>query len=235
MAGTLYLVSTPIGNPEDLTLRALRILKEVPVIAAEDPTRTALLCARHAIDTPLTSYHNNNKEGKTPVLIARLQAGQDVALVSDGGTPLLCDPGLFLATRALAAGIPVVPVPGASAALAALTASGFPADSFLVLGTLPASRPARRSLLHNLRRDPRTLVLFESPGRVKSTLHLLGELLGNRRLVIAMDMTTEKERYVRGTAAEVAQTLLQAPACHDLTLVVEGAGQAARTTRRPKR
>jgi 16S rRNA (cytidine1402-2'-O)-methyltransferase len=235
MAGKLYVVSTPIGNLEDLTLRALRILKEVPIIAAEDPKRTAELCAHHAIETPLTSYHNDNKEGKTPVLIARLQAGQDIALVSDAGTPLLCDPGLFLVSRALATGISVVPVPGASAALAALTASGFPADSFLVLETLPASRSARRSLLHNLRQDPRTLILFESPGTVKFTLHLLSELLGNRRLMMAMDMTTERERFVRGTAAKVARTLLSAPACHEVTLVVEGARKTGRTRRRPKR
>lgn len=231
MAGSLYLVSTPIGNQEDLTFRALRILKQVPIIAAEDPERTSALCAHYGIKTPLTSYHNRNKEEKTPVLLSRLQAGQSVALVSDSGTPLLCDPGLFLVTRALAAGISVVPVPGASAALSALVASGFPADTFLVLGTLPRSTLVRRNTVLAFRRDPRTLVLFESSRRLRATLRLFSEVLGKRRAVLAMDLTTDREGFVRGTTEGILRDLPRIPVCREVTLVVEGYRRPLRSRR----
>lgn len=228
MPGCLYLVGTPIGNLDDLTFRALRILKQVPIIAAENPERTSLLCAHYAIETPLTSYHHHNKEEKASVLIARLQAGQDVALVSDAGMPLLCDPGLLLVTRALAVGIPVVPVPGASAALAALLASGLPADTFLVLGALPRGTALCRKSLIALRRDPRTLIAFEFPRRIRATLQMFSEVLGNRQTVLAMDLTTDQERFLRGTTEGILQSLTTAPRCREVTLVIEGFREGVR-------
>jgi len=145
MPGTLYIVSTPIGNLEDMTFRAVRILKEVGVIAAEDTRHTKQLCTHFGIHTPLTSYHDFNKEEKTAVLLERLQAGTDVALVSDAGTPVVSDPGFFLITRAIEAGIRVVPVPGPSAVLAALAGSGLPTDSFRFEGFLPRKEGPERS------------------------------------------------------------------------------------------
>src|SRR5574341_18993 len=153
MAGILYIVGTPIGHPDDITLRAVRILKRVAIVAAEDPRCTQALFVRHAIHTPLTSYHNLNKEDKTPVLIRRLAEGQSVALVSDAGTPMISDPGAFLVTRALEAGIRVTPVPGPSAVLAALSASGLAGEAFVFLGSLPERAGPRRRLLLEMRGD----------------------------------------------------------------------------------
>lgn len=225
MTGTLYLVSMPIGHPDDLTLRALRILRNVPIIAAEDPARTKPLLAAHAIETPLTSYQDLNKDDKTPVLIRRLQGGESVALVSDAGTPAVVDPGLFLIRQALASGIRVVPVPGPSAALAAVPASGLSGDRFVFEGFLPRRSEARRRSLAVLRHDPRTVVLFETPARLRSTLAAIRNLLGNRRLVLAHDLTKPDEELLRGTVEEVLKTLAPRSLRGEVTLVVEGAGR----------
>lgn len=225
MAGVLYIVSTPIGNPDDITLRALRILREVAIVAAEDTQSTSALFAQHAIDTPLTSYHNLNKEDKTPVLLRRLEDGQSVALVSDAGTPAVSDPGSFLITQALAAGIRVMPVPGPSAILAALSASGLAGDTFLFLGYLPGRTGSRRRLLEQMRGEHRTLILFEYPNRLRATVTDIRCVLGNRRIVLAEDLTTSCEEFVRGTAEEVLRSVASRPHRGEITLVVKGSRQ----------
>ncbi len=232
MTGTLYLVSMPIGHAEDVTLRALRILRTVPIIAAEDPARTKPLLAAHAIETPLTSYHDRNKEDKAPVLIRRLEEGESVALVAEAGTPVVVDPGLFLIRQALASGIRVVPVPGPSAALAAVPASGLSGDRFVFEGFLPRRAAARRRSLALFRQDPRTVILFETPARVRSTLAAIRSLLGNRRLLLAHDLTKPDEELLRGTVQEVLKTLASRSLRGEVTLVVEGAGRRPAQWRR---
>ena len=228
MAGTLYIVGTPIGNPDDITLRAVRILKRVAIVAAEDPRCTQALFARHAIHTPLTSYHNLNKEDKAPVLIRRLEEGRSMALVSDAGTPMISDPGAFLVTRAVAAGIRVVPVPGPSAVLAALSASGLAGEAFVFLGSLPRQAASRRRLLLRMRGDQCPLVLFESPRRLRRTLREILAVLGNRRMALARDLTKSDESIVRGTAEELLRGLASRPGPSEITLVVEGSPRGAR-------
>ena len=170
MNGILYIVSTPIGNLEDITYRAHRILNEVDFIAAEDTRHTQKLCSHYGISTTLTSYHDFNKENKTPVLLEKLQEGCSIALVSDAGTPLISDPGYYLLTRAIEADIRVVPIPGPSAILAALTASGLPTDAFHYEGFLPKKSAARFRMLQILVEETRTIILFETPHRIKITL-----------------------------------------------------------------
>lgn len=222
MPGTLAIVSTPIGNLEDITYRAVRTLREVSVIAAEDTRRTHKLCAHYEITTPLTSYHDFNKEEKTPVLLKRLEEGADIALVSDAGTPLISDPGYYLVKHAIAANIPVVPIPGPSAVLAALTASGLPTDSFTFLGFLPRKRGARVKLLAHFVHDPRTLIAFESPHRLASSLNIIDETLGSRRVVIARELTKLHEEIIRGNTNEVVQAYPIHSMKGEITLVIEG-------------
>src|SRR5438093_13415059 len=185
MAGILYIVSTPIGNPDDITVRAVRILDKVATVPAEDPRCSQSLIAHHAITTPLTSYHDLNKEDKTLVLIRRLEEGQSVALVSDAGTPLISDPGAFFVRQALASGIRVVPVPGPSAVLAALSASGLAGEAFVFLGTLPRQKGRRSRLLTQMRGVDRPLVRYESRSRLRATLQQLDALHGNQRMALS--------------------------------------------------
>lgn len=230
MTGSLYIVSTPIGNPDDLSLRALSTLKTVSVIAAEDPQCTQALLARHGITTPLTSYHNDNKEEKIPVLIQRMREGQSVALVSDAGTPAIVDPGALLIREAVRQDIPVVTVPGPSALLAALSVSGFPGDAFVFAGPLPQRSTVRRTYLRALRTEQRTIVCFESSQRLPSTLRALRTELGNRRLVLACNMTTSREQFFRGTIDDIIRARTAQAVEGELTLVIEGA-QTRRQTR----
>jgi 16S rRNA (cytidine1402-2'-O)-methyltransferase len=218
MTGSLYIVSTPIGNPDDLTLRALDTLKAVAVIAAEDPQCTQALLARHGIATPLTSYHNDNKEEKIPVLIRRLQEGQSVALVSDAGTPAVVDPGALLIREALRCNVPVVSVPGPSAILAALAASGLPGDAFVFAG--PA---VRRLQFRSLRAERRTIVCFEDARRLPATLQALRNEFGNRRIAVACNLTTPHEQWFRGTIDEIIRGHAVHAVRGELTLVIEGA------------
>ncbi len=219
MPGTLYIVGTPIGNLEDFTFRAHRILRHVAVIAAEDTRHTQTLCRHYDIRTPMTSYHDFNKEEKTPVLLDRLRQGQSIALVSDAGTPLISDPGYYLATRAIALDIPLVPVPGPSSVIAALSVAGLPTDTFTFVGFLPRKSAARLRLLHNLREDSNTLVAFETPHRLKATLLALRDQFPDRRIVIARELTKTHEEMLRGTA----ETLLSRRALKgEMTLIVEG-------------
>jgi 16S rRNA (cytidine1402-2'-O)-methyltransferase len=226
--GRLYIVSTPIGNLEDITFRAVRILKEVGIIAAEDTRHTKQLCTHFGIHTPLTSYHDFNKEEKAAVLLQKLRSGTDIALVSDAGTPVISDPGYFLITRSIEAGIHVVPVPGPSALLAALAAAGLPTDAFRFEGFLPRKEGARMKRIASLRDDPASLILFESPHRIEKLLAALRAGMGNRRAVLARELTKRFEEFRRGTLDELlAQVRSHAPK-GEITLVVEGTAKRKR-------
>jgi len=220
--GTLFLVSTPIGNLEDFTFRGLRILREASVIAAEDTRRTKNLCAHYGISTPLTSYHDFNKEEKTPILLARLREGADIVLVSDAGTPLISDPGYYLVKHATASNIPVVPIPGPSAILAALAASGLPTDAFVFEGFLPRKPGAKKKMLSRLSDDHRTLILFETAPRLSATLEALFEAMGHRKIVVARELTKLHEEIIRGDIAEVQETCRSKSLKGEITLVIEG-------------
>jgi len=223
--GTLYVVGTPIGNLEDISLRALRILRQVDLIAAEDTRTTRKLLARYGIETPLTSYHEHNKLIKLDYLLKTLRE-KDVALVSEAGMPGLSDPGYELIRAAIERGIPVVPVPGPSALVTALVVSGLPTDSFVYLGFLPRRREERRRLLESVARERRTLVAFEAPHRLLATLADLKEVLGDRRIAIARELTKVHEEVWRGTTGEALARFEEAPPRGEFTLVIEGAKEA---------
>lgn len=220
--GTLYVVGSPIGNMEDITLRALRILKEVALIAAEDTRYTRLLLDRYGIKTPLTSYHEHNKLKKLGYVMEKLQEG-DVALVSDAGMPGLSDPGDVLIRRAIEQGVPVVPIPGPSALVTALVISGLPADSFLYLGFLPRRQAARRKLLAAIAGERRTLVAFEAPHRLLESLSDLAEVLGERQVAVARELTKLHEEVWRGTAAQALAHFHENQPRGEITLVIAGA------------
>jgi 16S rRNA (cytidine1402-2'-O)-methyltransferase len=196
MPGTLYVVATPIGNLEDVTLRALRVLREVSLIAAEDTRRTARLLQHYSISTPTTSLHQHNERQRGAALLSRLAAGESIALVSDAGTPVVSDPGASLVAAAHAAGIRVEPVPGPSAAIAALSASGLPADEFTFVGFPPPKGAERRRWFERLRGEPRTLILYEAPHRITRTLAALAKYLGDRPILIARELTKVHEELV---------------------------------------
>ena len=225
--GALYLVATPIGNLEDITLRALRILKEVDLIAAEDTRRTARLLNHYDIHTTSTSFHVRNEAAKGPRLLARLADGASVALVSDAGTPLLADPGARLVRDALAAGIPVHAVPGASAVLAGLVGSGLAGDGFTFAGFPPPRTHGRKRWLQRLAGEPRPIVMFEAPHRIRATLEDLAGVAGDRRVAVCREMTKLHEDHVSGTVAEVAASLPDPRG--EYTIVLEAAPEAPRT------
>jgi 16S rRNA (cytidine1402-2'-O)-methyltransferase len=225
MSGTLYVVSTPIGNLEDITHRAVRILTNASIIAAEDTRHTKELCTHFGIKTPLTSYHDFNKEEKTALLLDRLRQGTDIALVSDAGTPVISDPGYYLITKCIETGITVVPIPGASAVLAALAASGLPTDAFHFEGFLPRKPGARAKRLRNLRDVRGSLVLFESPHRIGKLLQSLLDELGNRRAVMARELTKKFEEFRRGTLEELVSQVEKHPPKGEITVVIEGASK----------
>lgn len=203
MKGILSIVATPIGNLEDITLRAVRILKEADLIACEDTRHTRKLLNHLGIETPTTSYFEHNKFAKGDVLIRYLEEGKKIALVSDAGTPGISDPGYNLVAAAVERGITVVPIPGASAAVAALCASGLPTDRFFFVGFLPQKDGKKRKLLQGLVEQAGTLIFYESPYRVKKTLAILREVLGNRRCVLAHELTKVYEGFFRGTIDEL--------------------------------
>ncbi|MFH1077129.1 MAG: 16S rRNA (cytidine(1402)-2'-O)-methyltransferase [Pseudomonadota bacterium] len=221
--GTLFVVATPIGNLEDITLRGLRILNEVGLIAAEDTRHTRNLLTRYAIKTPLISCHEHNIEKVTPKLISRLDKGISIALTSDAGTPLVSDPGYYLVRSAIDAGITVVPVPGACAAIAALSVSGLPLDSFLFLGFLPRKKARKSELLRSLKEDPRTFILYESPVRFISSLKEIVEVIGDRKAIVARELTKCHEEILRGKISELLAILKDRGVVKgECTLVVEG-------------
>lgn len=207
MSGTLYVVATPIGNLEDITLRALRILREVDVIAAEDTRRTARLLAHHAIATPTISFHEHNTRSRVPQLVSRLEAGQSIALVSDAGTPGVSDPGLELVQAAIDRGIPVDPIPGATAPLAALVASGFPVMPFTMYGFAPSRAKDLEAWLREVGETSHTFAFFETPHRVIKTLAAAASVLVNRQIMVARELTKTHQEFMRGTAGELAERL----------------------------
>ena len=220
---TLYLVATPIGNLEDITFRAVRILKEVPLIAAEDTRTTKTLLKRYQIDTKQTSYHDHNKESKTPVLLDHLKT-EDLALVSDAGTPGISDPGFFLVQAALASGHEVVPIPGPSAPVAALSASGFPTDNFLYLGYLPRKKKARREFLEDLKNLSWTLVFLETPHRLIQSLEDMVSILGEREIAVARELTKIHEEIFRSSILEARDHYQENKPKGEITLIVSGNG-----------
>jgi 16S rRNA (cytidine1402-2'-O)-methyltransferase len=220
--GALYVVATPIGNLEDITLRAIRILKEVRLIAAEDTRRTRILLDKYGISTPLTSLYDQNEAKKSGLLIARLQRGEDVAYVSDAGTPGISDPGYVLVREAVSQGIRVAPVPGVSALIAAISVSGLPMDSFMFLGFLPSKAMRRRGLLTSLREEERTLIFYESPHRLLASLTDIAALLGDREVVVSREMTKVYEEFLRGSAAEVIAGMGRGAVKGEVTLIVAG-------------
>ncbi|MCZ6623520.1 MAG: 16S rRNA (cytidine(1402)-2'-O)-methyltransferase [Deltaproteobacteria bacterium] len=222
MSGILYIVATPIGNLEDITLRALRILKEVDLIAAEDTRHTKTLLNHYGIHTPLTSYHDHNEKTKAHALVARLEQGENVALVSDAGTPTLSDPGYRLVRESVEAGVNVVPVPGASALTAVLSASGLPTDRFVFEGFLSAKKRERRERLQGLREESRTLVFYEAPHRLKGSLQDLLEVLGDREVVLGREVTKIYEEFIRGRLSEVTALAGSREWRGEITLVVKG-------------
>jgi len=218
---TLFIVSTPIGNLEDITLRAVRVLKEVSLIACEDTRHTRKLLDHLGITTPSTSYHEHNETAKTEELIATLQGGSDVALVSDAGTPLISDPGYRIVAAAVEAGIPVVPIPGPSAILGALSASGLPTDSFHFGGFLPPKSTQRRKLLEELRGETATLVFYEAPHRILDALEDVEAVLGSRPVVVARELTKLHEEFLRGIVGEVREQLAGRPSVKgEMTLLI---------------
>jgi 16S rRNA (cytidine1402-2'-O)-methyltransferase len=221
-SGTLYLVATPIGNLEDITLRALRILREVAFVAAEDTRRTRKLLSHHGIPARVISLHEHNERARAPELIAYLRAGESVALVSDAGTPGLSDPGTEVVGRAAEAGLSVVAVPGASAFLTALAASGLPAVPVTFIGFLPASPSERHRMLERFRPLPHTLVLYEAPHRLIKTLQAAQAVWGDRRLVVARELTKIHEELFRGTIGQAIQQFTSRRPQGEFTLVVAG-------------
>jgi 16S rRNA (cytidine1402-2'-O)-methyltransferase len=223
--GTLYVVATPLGNLEDVTVRALRVLKSVALVACEDTRRTARLLRGHGITARTTSYFEHNERWKGEAILAVLRDGRDVALVSDAGTPGISDPGFRLVKDARAEGLPVVPVPGPSAVVAALSVSGLPTDRFLFVGFLPPRAAARRRAVDELRDVAATLVLYEAPTRVVEALDTLREVLGDRDAFLCREATKVHEEYVRGPLSELRRALAARDEVRgEIVLVVAGHG-----------
>jgi 16S rRNA (cytidine1402-2'-O)-methyltransferase len=221
--GTLFIVATPIGNLEDITFRALRVLREADLIAAEDTRVTRPLLAHFGIETPLTSYHQHSGGQKAAALLQRLLDGTRIVLVSDAGMPGISDPGHELIQLAVAAGVPVVPVPGATALIAALAGSGLPTIRFSFEGFPPRDSADRTTFFASLRRAPQTLVFYESPRRLRTTLRDLRAALGDRRAVIARDLTKPAETFARGTLDELIARFQDRAPAGQCVLIVEGA------------
>lgn len=220
--GTLYLVATPIGNLEDMTFRAIRTLKEVQLIAAEDTRQTRKLLTHFEIQNRLVSYHEHNREASGPELIRLLLEGQSIALVSDAGIPAISDPGADLARDAAAVGIPVVPIPGANAALSALIVSGLPTDRFLFVGFPPRDRKGVHKLLDSLQGESGTLILYESPHRLKKTVAAIIERWGGRKMAIVRELTKKHEEVVRGTVEACLAHVEQNAPLGECCILIEG-------------
>lgn len=221
MSGTIYLVATPIGNLEDITLRALRVLKECDLIACEDTRHTRKLLSHFAIEQLLVSYHEHNEAERAAELVRRALAGESIAIVSDAGMPGISDPGYRVVREAIEAGVPVVPVPGAVAIEAALAASGLPTDAFRFGGFLPAKTVKRRKALEVLAAEETTLVFYEAPHRIPETLEDVLATLGDRPVVVARELTKIHEEFLRGRATEVLETLRARPRVQgEITLLI---------------
>jgi len=221
--GTLYVVATPIGNRDDITLRALSVLKNADLIAAEDTRHTGKLLSLHDIKGCLISYHEYNERVKTPGLVDRLKNGSSVALVSNAGTPVVSDPGYRLIKEAIAAGINIVPVPGVSAAIAALSVSGLATDSFIFIGFCPKKKEKRLDLLKDLKKEKRTIIFYESPRRILRLVEEIISVTGERHSVLSREITKVHEEFIRGTLSEILTVLKERPEIKgECTLIVSG-------------
>jgi len=220
--GALYIVSTPIGNREDITLRALRILKEVDLIAAEDTRHTGLLLKHFGIQTPLTSYFEGNELKKKDFVLSKLTQGERVALVSDAGTPGISDPGFRLIRAAAENRIAIIPIPGPSAVIAALSVSGLPTDAFLFKGFLPHKPTKRRGLLEQLENTRETIILYESSHRIFEALKDISDILGDREVVLARELTKIYEEVLRGRVSEIQSQIAGRTMKGEITLVISG-------------
>jgi 16S rRNA (cytidine1402-2'-O)-methyltransferase len=220
MSGTLYIVATPIGNLEDITYRAVRILGEVDLIAAEDTRHSLKLLNHFNISKPLTSYFDHNQQFKGERILNALRQGRNVALISDAGTPCISDPGFNLVRDAVAEAIPVVPIPGACAAITALAGSGLPSDSFTFAGFPPARQGKRRAFLTAMSNLPGTLLLYEAPHRLEETLSDIREVLGERQVVVARELTKIYEEFIRGTAPEIMAAIDQVKVRGEVVILI---------------
>lgn len=218
----LYLVATPIGNLEDMTMRAIRILKEADVIAAEDTRNTKKLCNYFEIDTPLVSYHDHNKEYGGEKLLNYLREGKTVALVSDAGLPCISDPGADIAAKAIEEDFAVVPIPGANAAITALIASGLIPQPFFFYGFLSRQKKERKEALEKLSKRQETILFYEAPHRLKDTLKDMQTILGNRRIVLARELTKKFEEFLRGTIDEALEWAIESEIRGEFCIVLEG-------------
>jgi len=223
MSGSLYIVPTPIGNLEDLTFRAVRVLKEVDLIAAEDTRHTQVLLDHYGIRTPVTSYHEHNERSKAHELVEQLRGGTSIALLCDAGTPMISDPGYRLVIESIRVGVQVIPLPGPSAVIAALSAAGLPTDRFGFEGFLPAKKSERRSTLESLKEDTRTLIFYEAPHRLKETLADMADIFGNREIAIGREISKVHEEFLRGAMRELIAKLEQQNVRGEITLIVQGA------------
>ncbi len=228
--GILYVVATPIGNPDDISARAVRTLGEVSLIACEDTRRTGQLLARHQIGTPTISHFEHNEERRVPELVERLKAGEKIALVTDAGTPAISDPGFRLVRAALEAGVRVIAVPGASALVAAISIAGIPTDRFTFEGFIPTRDAARHKALEELRREPRTMVFYEAARRVADTLAAMAVAFGESRdAAVVCEITKTYERTLRGTLGELQRIFAATPALGEIVIVVAGAPEKSET------
>ena len=219
--GTLYLVATPIGNLDDITHRAIKVLSSVDLIAAEDTRKTKILLDHYSISKPMVSYFSYNERHRAPQLVEKLKDGQSIALVSDAGTPGISDPAYHIVQSCLSAGIPIIPIPGPSAFVSALIVSGLPTDRFVFEGFLPLKK-GRKTKLGLLSSEPRTIVLYESPHRVLKTLEEIRTAFGERNVVIARELTKKFEEIVRGPISSVLEELHRKPTRGEYVLVIEG-------------
>jgi len=220
--GTLYIVATPIGNLEDITLRALRVLKEVDLIAAEDTRHSRILMMAYDIKTPLISLHEHNEQERSSLIVSKIRAGTSVAYVSDAGTPCISDPGYRLVNFAMENKIRVVPIPGASAVVAALSACGLPADQFLFCGFLPPRENKRRRFLESVRDEGKLIVFYESPSRIAATLQAVYDILGDRQIVVARELTKTFEEIKRGPISQLISEWSANKAKGEFTVIIQG-------------
>ena len=226
--GCLYLVATPIGNLEDITYRAVRVLSECDLVACEDTRQTRKLLDHYGIKKPMLSCHEHNEAARGRLIVDKLTQGLNVALVSDAGTPMISDPGYRVVAEAAGAGFQVIPIPGPSSVLAALAASGLPVDRFRFVGFLPSRQNERRRALEALREESTTVIVFEAPHRILDSLEAIAELLGDRRLVLAREVTKLHEEFLRGTATQIRATLAsRASVRGEITLLIGPAPEIA--------
>lgn len=226
--GKLYIVATPIGNKDDITLRAVKVLGEVDLIAAEDTRKTGKLLASHTIKNNLISYHEHNETRRTPGLINKLEKGLSIALVSDAGTPSVSDPGYRLINEAIAKNIRIIPVPGVSAAITALSVAGLATDSFIFIGFTAKKKEKRQKQIEKLADENKTIIFYESPRRILSFLDEIIETMGDRNAVLAREMTKHYEEFIRGLLSEIRKNLEERPAVKgELTLLVAGNDSSA--------